>query len=142
MKIRVLTALLGALAWTTPAVAQDKVVTGKVSREAGVPLSGVTVIVKGTNTSTQTNQSGDSSIRVSVGQTLQYRLIGYLPQERNVGSGNIINVMLDKAAANLDAMVVTALGQQTVQRSLGVSQQTVAGADIAQTGRENFINGL
>ncbi|MBX9857938.1 MAG: SusC/RagA family TonB-linked outer membrane protein [Gemmatimonadaceae bacterium] len=142
MKIRVLTALLGALAWTTPAVAQDKVVTGKVSREAGVPLSGVTVIVKGTNTSTQTNQSGDYSIRVSVGQTLQYRLIGYLPQERNVGSGNIINVMLDKAAANLDAMVVTALGQQTVQRSLGVSQQTVAGADIAQTGRENFINGL
>ncbi|MBL0889314.1 MAG: carboxypeptidase-like regulatory domain-containing protein, partial [Gemmatimonadaceae bacterium] len=74
MKIRVLTALLGALAWTTPAVAQDKVVTGKVSREAGVPLSGVTVIVKGTNTSTQTNQSGDYSIRVSVGQTLQYRL--------------------------------------------------------------------
>ncbi|MBL0938367.1 MAG: SusC/RagA family TonB-linked outer membrane protein [Gemmatimonadaceae bacterium] len=142
MKIRVLTALLGALVWTTPAVAQDKVVTGKVSREAGVPLSGVTVIVKGTNTSTQTNTTGDYSIRVSVGQIIQYRLIGYLPQERQVSSANIINVMLDKAAANLDAMVTTALGQQARQRSLGVSQQTVQGSDVAQTGRENFINGL
>ncbi|MEP6779905.1 MAG: SusC/RagA family TonB-linked outer membrane protein, partial [Gemmatimonadaceae bacterium] len=44
--------------------------------------------------------------------------------------------------SNLDAVVVTALGQTTVQRSLGTSQQTVIGGDVAQTGRENFINGL
>jgi len=77
-----------------------------------------------------------------VGQTLQYRLIGYVPVERQVGTANVIDVNLEKSAANLDAMVVTALGQTTLKRAIGSAQQTVVGAEIAQTGRENFINAL
>lgn len=141
-KKRVLTVLMGTFLCATQAFAQQKTVTGKVSRDVGVPLSGVSVAVKGTSQGTQTNTNGDYTIRVDAGQVLQFRLIGYLPRERTVGAENVINVQLEKSAANLDAMVVTALGQTTVQRSLGVSQQTVIGADVAQTGRENFINGL
>jgi TonB-linked SusC/RagA family outer membrane protein len=73
---------------------------------------------------------------------LQYRLIGYGPVERTVGEANAISVTLEKSATNLDALVVTALGQTAVKRSLGTAQQTVTGPDIAQTGRENFINAL
>jgi TonB-linked SusC/RagA family outer membrane protein len=142
MKQRVLTVLMGTFLLASPLAAQEKTVTGKVTREVGVPLSGVSVMVKGTATTAQTNNNGDYSIRAAVGQVIQYRLIGYAPQERVVGSGNVVNIELIKNAANLDAMVVTALGQTAVQRSLGVSQQTVQGADIAQTGRENFINAL
>ena len=142
MKKRVLTVLMGSLLFATQALAQQKTVTGKVTRDVSVPLSGVSVIVKGTTQSTQTNTNGDYTIRVDPGQVLQYRLIGYTLQERTVGPENTINVSLTKVAATLDAMVVTALGQTTSQRSLGVSQQTVSGADVAATGRENFINGL
>ncbi len=116
--------------------------TGKIVRDVGIPLSGASIVIKGTGQGTQANNSGDYSIRVQVGQVLQFRLIGYLPQERTVGAGNVINVQLEKAAANLDAVVVTALGQTAVQRSLGTSQQTVQGSDVAKTGRENFINAL
>ncbi len=141
MKQRILTVLLGALLFAVPVHAQQKTVTGKVTRD-GVPLSGVSVIVKGTAQGTQTNNSGDYTINVDVGQTLQFRLIGYLPRERVVGEANSINVQMERTASDLNAVVVTALGQTAVQRSIGTAQQTVMGADIAQTGRENFINGL
>jgi len=142
MKQRILTAFTGTILCASQAFAQPRTVTGKVTRDLSVPLSGVSVGVKGTPTIVQTNTSGDYSIRADVGQVLQYRLIGYLPQERTVGTADVIGVQLAKAASNLDAMVVTALGQTTTQRNLGTSQQTVSGADVAQTGRENFINGL
>ncbi len=142
MKQRILSLLLGSFFLATHAGAQQKTVTGKVIRDVGVPLSGVSVLVKGTTQSTQTNTAGDYSISVDVGETLVFRIIGYVPRERLVGAENTINVQLEKTAASLDAVVVTALGQTAVQRSIGTSQQTVLGADIAQTGRENFINGL
>lgn len=142
MKKRVLAVLLGTALIATQAMAQQPAVTGKVTRDGSVPLSGVSVGIKGTSTITQTNANGDYTIRAAQGQVLQFRLIGYGMQERTVGTSTLINVTLEKSAASLDAMVVTALGQTAVQRSLGVSQQTVVGGDIAQTGRENFINGL
>lgn len=142
MKQRILTVFLGTLLCASQAFAQTKTVTGKVTRDVGVALSGVSVVVKGTPTVVQTNNNGEYSIRADVGQVLQYRLIGYVPQERTVGTADAISVQLTKSAANLDAVVVTALGQTTTQRNLGTSQQTVSGADVAATGRENFINGL
>ncbi len=143
MKQRVLTVLMGTFLLASQALAQqEKTVTGKVTRDASVPLSGVSVIVKGTTVGTQTNTNGDYTVRVAAGQVLLFRIIGYAPQERVVGAASQINVQLEKNAANLDAVVVTALGQTATKRTLGTSQQTVIGADVAQTGRENFINGL
>jgi TonB-linked SusC/RagA family outer membrane protein len=143
LKTRVLPVLIGSLLLAWPALAQQpKTVTGKVTSEAGAPLPGVSVVVKGAEARAITNPAGDYSIRAAVGQTLVYRLIGYTPIERAVGADNTMNVQLEKNATNLDAVVVTALGQTAVKRSLGTAQQTVIGADIAQTGRENFINAL
>ena len=142
MQKRVLAVFMASLLCASQALAQQKTITGKVTRDASVGLSGVSVIVKGTALSTQTNGAGDYTIRVDVGQVLQYRLIGYVLQERVVGAENMISVQLQKLATSLDAMVVTALGETAAKRSLGTSQQTVMGADVAATGRENFINGL
>jgi TonB-linked SusC/RagA family outer membrane protein len=134
--------LLGIVIASAPLAAQQKTVTGRVTRDGNVPLSGVTVTVRGTAQLARTSSTGTYSLQVSVGQTLQYRLIGYVPVERTVGTANVIDVTLEKSAANLDAMVVTALGQTTLKRALGSAQQTVSGPVIAQTGRENFINAL
>jgi TonB-linked SusC/RagA family outer membrane protein len=134
--------LTGSLFLAAPAHAQNKIVTGKVSNEQGGPVPGVTIMVKGSVNGTTSNAEGNYSLRVDVGQTLQFRLLGYAPIERVVGPENQYNVELKKVALNLDAMVVTALGEQTKARAIGTSQQMVVGADIAQTGRENFINGL
>jgi len=134
--------LMGIFLIGTRASAQQKTVTGKVTSEQGGALNGVSVIIKGTTTGTMTSSDGNYSIRVATGQVLQFRYIGTAPEERTVGDGNIINVTLRRVATNLDAVVVTALGQTESQRALGTAQQAVNGAEIASTQRENFINAL
>ena len=133
---------IGSLLLATPALAQNKIVTGKVTSEQGAPIAGVSILVKGSTNGTTTNNDGNFSLRVDLGQVLQFRLLGNAPAERTVGVANVINVELKKVALNLDAMVVTALGETAKQRSIGTSQQMVIGGEVAQTGRENFINGL
>ena len=142
MKTRVLMVLMGVCFAATQAVAQQRTVTGKVIDEQGSPLSSVSVVIKGTALGTVTNGAGSYSIRAATGQVLQFKFIGTFPTERAIGADDIINVQLRRAPTTLDAVVVTALGQTTEQRSLGTAQQTVSGVDIAQTQRENFVNSL
>ncbi len=142
MKRRALTVLMGMFLLASPAFAQQKTVTGKVTSEHGSPLADVGVVVKGTSSGTATNPEGTYSLRASAGQVLQFRFIGTVPVERTVGASDVIDVQLRRTATNLDAVVVTALGQTTAQRALGFAAQQVEGADIAQTQRMNFVNSL
>src|SRR6266550_2034036 len=143
MTKRAVTLLVGILLLVAPcAFAQQKTVTGRITSEQGMPLPGVSIVVKGTIARTSSNNDGSYSIRVAVGQVLQFRQIGTALVERTVGAEDVMDVQLRKDALNLDAVVVTALGQTTTQRAVGYSQQTVQGPEIAQTQRENFINSL
>jgi len=142
MKARVLMVLMGTVLIAAPAFAQQKTVTGKVTDEQGAPLSGVSVVIKGTNRGTSTNGVGFYSLRAATGDVLRYRYLGTLPVERTVGAEDVMNVQLTRTATSLNSVVVTALGQTAVQRSIGTSQQTVSGASVAQTQRENFVNAL
>jgi TonB-linked SusC/RagA family outer membrane protein len=143
MMKRTFAALAGLLLLlAAPASAQERDITGKVTDEQGIPLSSVSVVIRGTNRGTTTGVDGTYSLRANVGQVLQFRLIGHSPEERIVETRTVIDVQLRRVAMNLNAVVVTTLGQTNVRRTLGTAQQTVLGADIAQTKRENFINAL
>src|SRR6185369_7627414 len=120
----------------------QQTITGKVTSESGAPLAGAQVQVKGTLARALTNAEGNYSIRAERGQVLQFRHLGTAPVEKPVGDNPVIDATLRHVATSLDEIVVTALGQSTAQRALGTSQQTVQGADISQTKRENFINAL
>jgi TonB-linked SusC/RagA family outer membrane protein len=133
---------MGLLFVATSASAQQRTVTGKVTTEAGAPMEGVSVGVKGTTVRVSTNAQGTYSIRADAGQVLQFRSIGTSSAERTVGADNVINVSLRRVATNLNAVVVTALGQTANARELGTAQQTVSGTDIVQTQRENFVDAL
>lgn len=124
------------------ALAQQRTITGRVTAEQGGPLPGVSVVIQGTRLGTVTNGEGAYSLRAETGQVLQFRLLGYAPQERSVGTDDVINAQLRRVATQLDAVVVTALGQEIEQRSLGTATQSVEGEEIAQTQRENFVNAL
>src|SRR5437016_13263818 len=108
---RSLLVLLALVLVSGPAFAQQRTITGKVSSEQGAPLAGVSVAVKGTITATTTNNQGDYSIAATAGQVLQFRLLGTELVERAVGVDDVIDVQLRRVALDLDAVVVTALGQ-------------------------------
>ncbi|MCC6773293.1 MAG: carboxypeptidase regulatory-like domain-containing protein [Gemmatimonadaceae bacterium] len=74
MKQRLFALLVGAWLVAQPATAQTaaqpKTVTGRVTSEQGAPMTGVSVVVKGTTVGTLTNDRGDYSVRVAEGQVL------------------------------------------------------------------------
>ena len=142
MTKRILMVLSGVLIVAGRASAQQRTITGTVTSEQGSPLSGVAVVVKGATIRASTNNQGSYSIAAVTGQVLQFRLIGTGLVERPVGAEDVIDVQLRRVAMDLNAVEVTALGEEASRRSLGIAQQTVRGADIAQTQRENFINAL
>jgi TonB-linked SusC/RagA family outer membrane protein len=142
MKRRLVMMLMGTFLVAAQALAQQTPVTGKVTDEQGTPLPAVSVVIKGTTIGTSTNDAGEYSIRATPGQVLQFRRIGALPVERTVGADATMNVQLQRAVTSLNAVVVTALGETAAKRSLGTAQQSVTGAAIAETQRENFVNAL
>jgi len=142
MRHRVLTALMGLTFFAAAAQAQQKTVRGQVTNEAGVPIPDVTVAVRGTTRGTQTNVEGRYVLPAADGEVLLYRLIGYTPEQRTVGAATVIDVQLKKSVTKLDEVVTTALGQTATAREIGTAQQTVRGADIAQSQRTNFVNAL
>ncbi|PIQ22575.1 MAG: SusC/RagA family TonB-linked outer membrane protein, partial [Cytophagales bacterium CG18_big_fil_WC_8_21_14_2_50_42_9] len=86
----------------------QKQVTGKVIAAAdNAVLPGVTVVVKGTNTGTSTDASGNYSIELPAGQdVLTFTFIGYTAQDVAVGNRTTINVTLSEDAKALEEVVV------------------------------------
>jgi TonB-linked SusC/RagA family outer membrane protein len=134
--------LAGVFLLASEVFAQQKNVTGTITSEQGSVLASVSILVRGTGRGTVSDSEGRYSIRAEAGEVLQFRLLGMAPEDRTVGAEDVIDVQLRRVATQLDAVVVTALGQTTAQRALGTAQQSVQGADIAQTRRENFVNAL
>ncbi len=74
--------------------AQEKMISGAVTDDNGLPLPGVNIIIKGTTTGTQSDFDGNYSIEASVGQTLVYSYVGFETEEIAVGTSNTINVSM------------------------------------------------
>ncbi len=70
--------------------AQEKTIKGVVADSSGVPVAKATVTVKGTQTSTITNNNGEFTITTAVGNQLEITLVGYFPATITVGNDNFV----------------------------------------------------
>ena len=102
---------------TLPAIGQagqTRVITGKVTDAANVPVEGVTVsatVPGGTSNITTTNESGSYSLLVPANtRTLQFSFVGYLAQTVNIGSRSEINISLVAVDNQLTDAVVIGYG--------------------------------
>lgn len=130
-------------------VAQEGTITGRVvNSKTSEPLPGVNVVVQELNLGAATGANGQYKISgVPAGeQTIRASFVGYQAEERTVevpdGDTVEINFRLQPAAQELGEVVVTALGVDQEQRSLGYATSQVEGADIANTGEENLTDAL
>ena len=123
--------------------AQERAVSGIVTDNAGMPLPGVSVLLKGTKAGTQTDFDGKYTIKASPSQILAFSYIGMKTQEVAANS-TTINVKLAGDANELEAVVVTtALGIRREKKSLGYATQEIKAADLtAGAGSGNFLNEL
>ncbi|MES2777238.1 MAG: TonB-dependent receptor [Bacteroidota bacterium] len=112
------------------ATGQVLTVTGKVQNKAGEPLSGATVAVKGSSTSTISDANGNFSIAAQKGSTIVITYTGLVVQERKVaGAGALSFTMEESSASNLDEVVVVGYGTQKVTKVSGAIS-TIKSADI------------
>ena len=102
--------LMLVLSFSDQALSQQlKTITGTVL-EAGQPLPGVTVRVKGTNRGTTTLANGKYSIQASNNETLVFAFLGMVTEETVVGNRSIVNITLQVSSASLSEVVVIGYG--------------------------------
>jgi TonB-linked SusC/RagA family outer membrane protein len=109
--------------------AQERSVSGVVSDNAGIPLPGVSVLIKGTQNGTQSDFDGKYSIKAQPSDVLVFSYVGMKTTEKSASS-TTLNVKLASDATQLESVVVTAMGIKREKKSLGYSSQQVQGKDL------------
>ncbi|WP_164111005.1 MULTISPECIES: SusC/RagA family TonB-linked outer membrane protein [Sphingobacterium] len=142
MKRRFLLTFFGMCLYASCLMAQQKAVTGKVTSSDGSGLGSVTVIVKGTMRSVQTNADGSFSIQAAPGETLIFRAVGSGETSQVVGSGNVYNIKLSGSEEVIDEVVVTALGIKKEKKALGYAVQDIKADELMKNKSANVINSL
>ena len=105
---------------------------GKVLDESGIPLTGVSVVIKNTQAATSTNESGDFIIQYSSPAILQATTLGFITQEFSLTDQTTLTIRLMPSEEALDEVVVVGYGTQ--RRGLVTSS-------IASVKSEDFVQG-
>ena len=126
---------------------------GKITDSNGVPLAGVSIIVKGTQRGTTSDFNGGYTLDVNDNQVLVFSFVGFKTQEIPVHSRNELNVIMEPEVMSLDTVEINAgyyrvkdrertgnIGKidaktieiQPVNNPLGAMQGHVSGVNIVQ----------
>lgn len=114
--------------------------TGIVSDESG-PLPGVSVLVKGSTISTETDFDGKYSINVKTGDILVFSFVGMENVEKTVDTSNTIDVKLEGANV-LDEVVVVGYETTRQRRNLSYSVSEVSAEEVSNSlmGKVSGVN--
>lgn len=117
-----------ALFLGTISISAQNNITGTVTDTQGEPLTGASVLIKGTQQGVSTDIDGNFALKVAQGKTLVVSYIGYITQEVPV-KGTNLNIVLKEDQQILDEVVVVGYG--TMQRKdLTGSISTVQAKDL------------
>ncbi|WP_240040625.1 SusC/RagA family TonB-linked outer membrane protein [Pseudocnuella soli] len=111
--------------------AQNATVRGRItSRDSA--LAGVTVQVKGTNTTTQTDDNGNFSINAPTNGTLVFSSVGYLTSEVRINNQTQITLSLEPSVGNMNEVVVVGYGTQR-RGSVTGAVSSIKSSDLTRT---------
>ncbi len=122
--------------------AQDKMITGTVTDQDGLPLPGVNIVVEGTTNGTQTDFDGNYAINGSEGQTLLFSYIGQKDVRQAIGASSTINVQMQEDAQALEEVIVTAQGIKREKKALGYAVSSVGQKDLENRGEGDIARVL
>jgi len=123
------------------AIAQDKRVSGTVYDENGDPVIGASVLAKGTSAGTVSDVNGAFSLSVPASvNTLVVSYLGYHTIE--VAGGTDLRIALTPENKMLQEVVVTAMGIQRSERSLGSTKTIVNPSDVVLKAEPDLFRAL
>ena len=123
---------------------QEKILQGRVVAAGGTPVFGATVQERGSRNAVTSDADGKFTIKLSKpGAVLVISYVGYLAQEIRIGDQSMLDVMLAESKnAQLNEVVVTALGIKKEDRKVGYAVQTVKGSDLTKAREPDVFNSL
>lgn len=132
----------GLLVGGQDAFAQDFEVTGTVvSADNQSPLPGVNVREVGADRGTVTDPNGEFNFVVDSPQdTLTFSFVGYQTQTVAIDGRSEIRIALQTESQELEGVVVTALGIERQQRSVGYATSSIEAQDLVDVTESNPAN--
>ncbi len=127
-----------------PVAPQQKTIkiSGRVIDEAGSPLPGVTVLIKGTQLGTSTDVDGKYTIPVPEGNhILVFSMVGMTDQEETVGTRTEINVTMKNNVAEMEEVVVTGIFKKARESYTG-AVSTITAEDLQIHRGQNLLQTL
>jgi TonB-linked SusC/RagA family outer membrane protein len=124
-------------------IQQQQIIEGKVVNEKQEPIPGVSIVIKGTNKGTITNQQGHFEIEAEAGQTLVFSFVGKQTKEIVVTQDQTeLQVVLKSAAMGLDEVVVTGVMAETQTKKLGFTVEKLDSASLQNVPSTNPAQSL
>ena len=125
---------------------QNKSISGKVSDSSGLPLPGVTVVIKGTGIGSITDSNGNYLLStVPSNAILVFSFIGMKTQEAVVGNSTTLDVVMAEETIGIEEVVAVGYG---VQKKVNLSG-AVASVNVSEltesrpiTNISNALSGL
>jgi len=114
---------------------QSKTITGSVTDDVGLPIPGVSILVKNTkNLGVATDFDGNFNITIPSNQTniLVFSYLGYTTQEVNVSKTTNVNLIMISDQTQLDEVVVIGYGT--------VLKKDVTGSLVSVKVKDNVAN--
>lgn len=123
--------------------AQTTRITGTVtSSEDGMPLPGVSVVIKGTSIGTATDVDGKYELNAPANsETLTVSFIGYVPQEIAIAGRAVIDVVMAPDTKQIEEVIVVAYGTTTKSSFTG-SAGTVKSEELQKRQVSNISNAM
>jgi len=117
-------------------------VSGKIIDREGKVLQGVSVTVRNSHRGTLTDLSGTFTLRANNEEMLILSFVGYTNKEIPAGLAGKAPIVLSPSDLPLTEVLVTALGIDKQEKSLGFSASEVDGSAFTQSREVNLGNSL
>ncbi|MDR1681291.1 MAG: TonB-dependent receptor [Prevotellaceae bacterium] len=121
--------------------AQTKTISGTVIDAKGVPVTGASIVIKGTTMVTLAGTDGQFTIQASPEATLVVSFVGYRSQEIVVGNQTDIRVLLVEDTKVLEEVVVVGYGTQRRTHLTGAVSQ-IGSKELMAAPMQNVSNML
>lgn len=121
---------------------QKNTVRGTVTDQAGEPIIGASIVIKGTTKGVVTDTEGRFAIDVSNGSQLEISCIGYEKRVVKVGAQRNISITLAEDTKSLSDVVVTAMGIKKERKALGYAVTDMKADELMKNKNTNVINSL
>ena len=127
----------------TRANSQTKIITGQVTDEKNIPVSGATVSVKNSAVAKSTDAKGNYSITVPVNSNvLVFSFVGFETKEVEIHNQANINVVLIQTSSTLSNVVVTALGFEAKKDRVGYASSKVSAEQLSSSSETGLVDAL